>query len=81
MSTPRNISFEFFPTRTPEGRAKQILVRQQLKQLNPQFFSCTSGAGGSTREGTLQTVRDILNEQTPAAPHLPCIGMLEDEIV
>ena len=81
MSTPRNISFEFFPTRTPEGRAKQILVRQQLKQLNPQFFSCTSGAGGSTREGTLQTVRDILNEQTPAAPHLPCIGMLENEIV
>ena len=75
------LSFEFFPTRTPEGRAKQILVRQQLKQFNPQFFSCTSGAGGSTREGTLQTVRDILNEQTPAAPHLPCIGMLEDEII
>ena len=80
-SISRNISFEFFPTRTPEGRAKQILVRQELKQFNPQFFSCTSGAGGSTREGTLQTVRDILNEQTPAAPHLPCIGMLENEIV
>ena len=80
-SISRNISFEFFPTRTPEGRAKQILVRQELKQFNPQFFSCTSGAGGSTREGTLQTVRDILNEQTPAAPHLPCIGMLEDEII
>ena len=69
-SISRSLSFEFFPTRTPEGRAKQILVRQELKQFNPQFFSCTSGAGGSTREGTLQTVRDILNEQTPAAP--PC---------
>ena len=53
-------SFEFFPTRTPEGRAKQILTRQTLKSFQPEFFSCTSGAGGSTREGTLQMVRDIL---------------------
>ena len=43
-SISRSLSFEFFPTRTPEGRAKQILVRQELKQFNPQFFSCTSGA-------------------------------------
>lgn len=75
------VSFEFFPTRTPEGRAKQILTRQELKQFQPEFFSCTSGAGGSTRDGTLQTVRDILAEQTPIAPHLPCIGMLEQEVI
>ena len=37
-------SFEFFPTRTPEGRAKQILTRQTLKSFQPEFFSCTSGA-------------------------------------
>ena len=74
-------SFEFFPTRTPEGRAKQILTRQTLKSFQPEFFSCTSGAGGSTREGTLQMVRDILAEQTPVAPHLPCIGMLESEVI
>lgn len=80
MTALNHVSFEFFPTRTPEGRAKQILVRQQLRALQPQFFSCTSGAGGSTRDGTLQTVRDILAEQTPVAPHLPCIGMLEHEI-
>ncbi|ULJ69977.1 methylenetetrahydrofolate reductase [NAD(P)H] [Wielerella bovis] len=76
----KNLSFEFFPVRTPEGRAKQIHIRQQLRELSPSFFSCTSGAGGSTREGTLQMVRDILAEQTPVAPHLPCIGMTEEEI-
>ncbi|QMT33102.1 methylenetetrahydrofolate reductase [NAD(P)H] [Conchiformibius steedae DSM 2580] len=74
------LSFEFFPTRTPEGRAKQVVTRKQLSQFRPDFFSCTSGAGGSTREGTLQTVQDILNEGTPAAPHLPCIGMDAGEI-
>ena len=80
--TAKHLSFEFFPTRTPEGRAKQVDVRAQLAAFSPQFFSCTSGAGGSTREGTLQTVRDILDEgQIPAAPHLPCIGMLEDEVL
>lgn len=76
----KTLSFEFFPVRTPEGRAKQIHIRQQLRELSPSFFSCTSGAGGSTREGTLQMVRDILAEQTPVAPHLPCIGMTQEEV-
>ena len=76
----KKLSFEFFPTRTAEGRAKQIITRKQLSQFNPEFFSCTSGAGGSTREGTMQTIRDILDEGIPAAPHLPCIGMQPAEI-
>lgn len=80
MPLPK-LSFEFFPTRTPEGRAKQIITRKQLSQYAPDFFSCTSGAGGSTKEGTMQTVQDILSEGTPAAPHLPCIGMQPHEIV
>ena len=76
----KTLSFEFFPTRTPEDRDKQTAVREKLRRFNPAFFSCTSGAGGSTREGTLQTIADILAENTPAAPHLPCIGMNEAEI-
>lgn len=76
----QKLSFEFFPTRTPEGRAKQVITRKQLRQFNYAFFSCTSGAGGSTRDGTSQTISDILNEGVPAAPHLPCIGMTPDEI-
>lgn len=78
--TTKPFSFEFFPTRTPEGRAKQVITRKQLSQFNPSFFSCTSGAGGSTREGTLQTIGDILSEGIAAAPHLPCIGMTVEEV-
>ncbi|MGF6148636.1 5,10-methylenetetrahydrofolate reductase [Kingella potus] len=80
MTAGKTLSFEFFPTRTPEGREKQTAVRALLRGFNPGFFSCTSGAGGSTREGTLQTIADILAEGTAAAPHLPCIGMNEEEI-
>lgn len=76
------LSFEFFPTRTAEGREKQKTTRRQLAQYQPEFFSCTSGAGGSTREGTLQAVRDIMDEgSAAAAPHLPCVGMTPAEVV
>ena len=77
----KKLSFEFFPTRTPEGRAKQVITRKQLSQYNPEFFSCTSGAGGSTKEGTLQAITDILSEGVAAAPHLPCVGMQPVEII
>ena len=74
------LSFEFFPTRTEEGRKKVAITRQQLRQFNPEFFSCTFGAGGTTRDGTLQTVLDIMAEDTPAAPHLSCGGSSAEDI-
>ncbi len=80
MSPNQKLSFEFFPTRTPEGRAKQVITRKQLSQFNVAFFSCTSGAGGTGRDGTIQTIGDILSEGIAAAPHLPCIGMTADEV-
>lgn len=80
MTQPKQLSFEFFPTRTPQGREKQVITRKQLSQFNPVFFSCTSGAGGSTRDGTFQTIGDILSEGIAAAPHLPCIGMTVGEV-
>ena len=80
MTQPKQLSFEFFPTRTPQGREKQVITRKQLSQFNPAFFSCTSGAGGSTRDGTFQTIGDILSEGIAAAPHLPCIGMTVGEV-
>ncbi|QEY25669.1 methylenetetrahydrofolate reductase [NAD(P)H] [Neisseria zalophi] len=80
-STHKRLSFEFFPTRTPEGRAKQVITRKQLSQFSPEFFSCTSGAGGSTKEGTMQTIKDILSEGVAAAPHLPCVGMHPQELI
>lgn len=80
MTQPKQLSFEFFPTRTPQGREKQVITRKQLSQFNLAFFSCTSGAGGSTRDGTFQTIGDILSEGIAAAPHLPCIGMTVGEV-
>ena len=71
---PWALSFEFFPPKTPEGAAKLRTARQALYALAPEFCSVTFGAGGSTQEGTLQTVVDIMAEGCPAAPHLSCIG-------
>jgi len=68
------LSFEFFPPKTPDGADKLTLVRQQLYPLKPQYCSVTYGAGGSTQDGTIQTVRAILSEGFDAAPHFSCIG-------
>jgi methylenetetrahydrofolate reductase (NADPH) len=74
MKTVPPISLEFFPPKTPEGVAKLAAVRQKLYALAPQFCSVTYGAGGSTQEGTFQTVQAILSEGVEAAPHFSCIG-------
>lgn len=67
-------SFEFFPPKTEDGAAKLARVWQELAQLRPEFFSVTFGAGGSTRAGTLATVRSIIGDGHVAAPHLSCVG-------
>ena len=73
-------SFEFFPPKTAEGAEKLRATRRQLAQLKPKFFSVTFGAGGSTRDRTLETVREIQSEGSEAAPHLSCIGSTHDNI-
>ena len=73
-------SFEFFPPKTTEGADKLRATRQQLAQLKPKFFSVTFGAGGSTRDRTLETVREIQAEGSEAAPHLSCIGSTHQNI-
>jgi methylenetetrahydrofolate reductase (NADPH) len=74
------ISLEFFPTKTAEGAVKLRAVRQQLYALKPEFCSVTFGAGGSTQDGTLQAVSEIMAEGWPAAPHLSCIGQSRESI-
>lgn len=80
MNTPRTFSFEFFPPKTAEGMEKLRATRKQLAQLKPEFFSCTFGAGGSTRDRTLETVLEIQGEGLAAAPHLSCIGATQENI-
>ncbi len=74
------ISLEFFPPKTGEGAAKLRAARQKLYALKPEFCSVTFGAGGSTQEGTLQSVREIMAEGFAAAPHLSCIGQTHESI-
>jgi len=73
-SNKLSLSLEFFPPKTPEGVSKLAAARQQLYALKPQFCSVTYGAGGSTQDGTLSTVKAILAEGVDAASHFTCIG-------
>ena len=78
--TERTFSIEFFPPKTPEGVEKLRQARRQLAQLHPKFFSVTFGAGGSTRDRTLETVLEIQSEGLAAAPHLSCVGSTRENI-
>jgi methylenetetrahydrofolate reductase (NADPH) len=80
MSASRTFSFEFFPPNTPEGREKLRVTTRQLAQLGPKFFSVTYGAGGSTRDRTLETVLDIQSSGHSAAPHVSCIASTRESI-
>jgi methylenetetrahydrofolate reductase (NADPH) len=79
--TTPNVSFEFFPTKTEAGHEKLLNTARQLASYSPEFFSCTYGAGGSTRDRTLNTVlqldRDI---RIPTAPHLSCVGDSKEDL-
>lgn len=79
-NSSRTFSFEFFPPKTPEGIEKLRVVRKQLAQLKPEFFSVTFGAGGSTQDRTLETVLEIQADGSNAAPHLSCIGSTQENI-
>lgn len=81
MSQERRYSFEFFPAKTEAGHEKLMDVARQLAAYNPDFFSCTYGAGGSTRDRTLNTVLQLDGEvKVPTAPHLSCVGDSKAEL-
>ena len=77
---PRAFSFEFYPPKTAQGKEKLRATWKQLGQLKPKYFSCTYGAGGSTREGTLETVVEIRAAGFAAAPHISCIASSREEL-
>src|SRR3546814_16991402 len=68
------ISLEFFPPRDIAAQEKLVRSAKQLLALHPAYVSVTFGAGGSTRTGTVATVRLMQNLGCDAAPHLSCIG-------
>jgi methylenetetrahydrofolate reductase (NADPH) len=73
-------SFEFYPPKTDEGTANLQIVHSKLAALNPEFFSVTFGAGGSTRDKTFDTVVDIQKKGISAAPHLSCVASTKENI-
>lgn len=79
-SAHKSFSFEFYPPKTVEGVASLDRVQDQLAKLDPDFFSVTFGAGGSTRDKTFDTVVGIHNKGIPAAPHLSCVASTKENI-
>ena len=75
------ISFEFFPPKTEDGVLKLRETRKHLALLNPKFFSVTFGAGGSTRDRTMDAVLEIQAEGFEAAPHISGISSSKEEIL
>ncbi len=70
----KSFSCEFFPPKTDKGAANLRRTLAELAELKPAYFSVTFGAGGSTQEGTFETVKEIQEQGYSAAPHLSCIG-------
>ncbi|RUQ36985.1 MAG: methylenetetrahydrofolate reductase [NAD(P)H] [Candidatus Competibacteraceae bacterium] len=77
----KNFSCEFFPPITAEGVAKLQAAREKLLALRPAYFSVTYGAGGSTRDRTVELVLDTqAHSGIPTAPHLTCIASTQDSV-
>ena len=75
------ISFEFYPPKTDDQRAQLDRTAAKLKAYDPQYVSCTFGAGGSTLSYTSETVRHLKQHHGfDAAPHLSCVGGTREEI-
>jgi methylenetetrahydrofolate reductase (NADPH) len=75
------ISFEFFPPRSGEQQLILESTWQKLAQLDPQYFSVTFGAGGSTLDATRETVEQLQRESgVPVAPHISCMAQNRDVI-
>jgi methylenetetrahydrofolate reductase (NADPH) len=79
-NTELSFSCEFFPPKTDKGRQNLEDTLAALKPLNPQYISCTYGAGGTTQDGTYETIQQIHRHGIPAAPHMTCIGSTRKKI-
>ncbi len=74
MTRQTIISCELFPPKNASGMQKMQSAVAQLQTRHPAYFSCTYGAGGSTRDNTFTTVDWLLSQSIEVAPHLTCIA-------
>src|SRR5580698_8871334 len=81
MTASYKFSFELGPPRTPEAAAKLPAVIAQLAEVKPEYFSVTYGAGGSTQEGTYETIMSVIRlSGVEAVPHLTCVGSTRSHV-
>ena len=75
------LSFELFPPKTDTGEAAMYRHVDQLVEFKPDFITCTYGAGGSTRDKTLEIVEQVKQRYSlPVASHLTCVGSTVDQL-
>ena len=75
------VSIEIFPPKTEQGDTALRRHMQTLAEHNPAFMSCTYGAGGSTRDRTIQWCQEIQNDfSRTAMAHFTCVGSTRDEL-
>lgn len=75
------LSFELFPPKTAGGMDSLMQNVGELMEFDPDFFTCTYGAGGSTRDRTLQVISQVIERyQVPVASHLTCVGSTKQQL-
>ena len=77
---PTPLSFEFFPPKTEDGVVNMLAAQAALNAVNPEFFSVTYGAGGSTQDNSWRAITALQAAGAQAAPHLSCIGATKSSI-
>ncbi len=81
FSYDTHVSFEFFPPKTNQGRKQIYQSIAKLKSMNPDFFSVTYGAGGSTADRSLEIASALTNlAQVTCVAHITCVGMNRDQV-
>lgn len=75
------LSFELFPPKTAAGEEAMYAAVAELARYRPDYITCTYGAGGSTRDKTLEIVLQVKQRfQLPVASHLTCVGSTADQL-
>lgn len=74
------ISFEFFPPKSPEARINFLQTINELKAFNPEYMSVTTGAFGTSQEGTKETVADVQQINVATCPHITCVGTTREKM-
>ena len=75
------LSFELFPPKTDKGDAAMFRHLERLIEFKPSYITCTYGAGGSTRDKTLDIVQRVHEQfQCAVASHLTCVGLTANQL-